>query len=104
MVEYRSDPMGRHLHPIVREARLHVSPHLRHRSLDRDRGEKRAAYARARVPVYWIINLIDRQVEVYSGPSASGYRSSQVYKTGQDVPVVIAGIPVGRLAAGDVLP
>ena len=36
-------------------------------TLARDRGEKRAAYARGRISVYWIINLVDRQVEVYSG-------------------------------------
>ena len=35
MVEYRRDPMARHLDPIAREARLHVSAYLRHRSLDR---------------------------------------------------------------------
>jgi Uma2 family endonuclease len=25
-----------------------------------DRGKKRTAYARARIPVYWIVNLVDR--------------------------------------------
>ena len=38
-------------------------------TLARDRGEKRAAYARGRIPLYWIVNLIDRQVNVYSGPT-----------------------------------
>ncbi len=46
------------------------------RTLARDRGKKRAASARGRIPVYWIINLVDRQVEVYSGPRAGGYRAS----------------------------
>ncbi len=74
-------------------------------TLARDRGEKRAAYARGRIPIYWIINLIDRQVEVYSGPSARGYRTSRVYKSGQEIPVVIVGtkirpVPVdNRIAA-----
>jgi Uma2 family endonuclease len=74
------------------------------RTLARDRGEKRAAYARGRIPVYWIINLIDRQVEVYSRPSARGYRSSRVYKPGEDIPVVIAGSEAGRIAVADILP
>jgi Uma2 family endonuclease len=73
-------------------------------TLPRDRGEKRAAYARGRIPVYWIINLVDRQVEVYSRPGARGYRSSRVYKPGQTIPVVIAGRRVGRIAVADILP
>lgn len=73
-------------------------------SLERDRGPKRLAYARGRIPVYWIINLIERQVEVYSAPGPRGYRSSEVYRPGQDVPVVIAGKPAGWVAVNAVLP
>jgi Uma2 family endonuclease len=73
-------------------------------TLDRDRGEKKAAYARARIPVYWVINLVDRQVEVYSDPARGRYRSTQVYQPGQDVPVVIAGSQVGQIAVKDILP
>jgi Uma2 family endonuclease len=74
------------------------------RTLARDRGEKRSAYARGRIPVYWIINLIDRQVEVYSGPGARGYRTSRIYKPGQEIPVVIAGTKVGRIPVDSVQP
>jgi Uma2 family endonuclease len=73
-------------------------------TLPYDRGEKGMAYARGRIPVYWIINLIDRQVEVYSRPSARGYRSRRVYKPGQEIPVVIAGAEVGRIAVAAILP
>ncbi len=38
-------------------------------SLAWDRGAKLAAFARAGVSVYWIVNLIDRQVEVTLIPS-----------------------------------
>lgn len=41
-------------------------------SLDRDRGEKLLAYARGGVPVYWIVNLVDRQIEVHTGPTPPG--------------------------------
>jgi Uma2 family endonuclease len=73
-------------------------------SLDLDQGPKRGVYARAGIPGYWIVNLVDRQVEVYSRPSARGYRSSRVYKPGEDIPVVIAGSEVGRIAVADILP
>ncbi len=68
-------------------------------TLDRDRGEKKA-YARGRIPIYWIINL----VEVYCNPRRGQYRSSQVFKPGQDVPIVIDGVEVGRIAVTDLLP
>jgi Uma2 family endonuclease len=74
------------------------------RSLPIDRGPKRAAYARAIVPVYWIVNLNDRQVEVYSDPSADGYRSAEVFGPGEAVPVMIAGIEAGRIKVSDILP
>ena len=43
-------------------------------SLSQDRGKKLSAYAKAGIPVYWIVNLVDRQVEVYSNPGPNGYR------------------------------
>jgi Uma2 family endonuclease len=43
-------------------------------SLGYDRREKTRLYARAAIPEYWIVNLVDRVVEVHRSPSASGYR------------------------------
>ena len=43
------------------------------------------------IPVYWIVNLVDRQVEVYSRPGRNGYRSQKIYKSGEEVPVTIGG-------------
>ena len=74
-------------------------------TLPQDRGLKLAAYARDGIPVYWIVNLVDRQVEVYTRPTKSGrYRSCQDYKPGQQVPVVIAGQPLPPIAVDDILP
>jgi Uma2 family endonuclease len=73
-------------------------------TLDRDQGEKLSAYASGGIPVYWIVNLIDRQVEVYSGPSKSGYQSRQIFGPGHEVAVVIVGNEIGRIAVVDILP
>ncbi len=73
-------------------------------SLDRDRGPKRDAFARGRIPTYWIINLVDRQVEVHFDPRRGDYRSIEVYRPGQDVPLTIDGVEVGRIAVNDLLP
>ena len=76
-------------------------------SLARDR-IKAGIYARARIPVYWIVNLVDRQVEVYTDPTGPDadprYRQRQDYRMGDHVPVVIDGREVGRIAVADILP
>jgi Uma2 family endonuclease len=61
-------------------------------------------YGSAGVSSYWIINLVDRQVEVYSDPFPGGYRSRLDHKPGQVVPVVVDGKPVGTIAVDDLLP
>jgi Uma2 family endonuclease len=73
-------------------------------TLDRDQGPKLSAYAKTGIPVYWIVNLVDNQVEVYSNPGPGGYKSRQDFKPGQDVPVVIDGAEVGRIAVAAILP
>ena len=37
-------------------------------TLDRDQGEKLLAYAQGGIAVYWIVNLVEGKIEVYSGP------------------------------------
>ena len=73
-----------------------------------DRSHKWRSYAAAGIPVYWIINLKKRQVEVYRDPAGAGagaeYRTSEVYGEDAAAPVVIAGVEVGRVAARDILP
>jgi Uma2 family endonuclease len=73
-------------------------------TLDRDRGKKLSAYARGGIPVYWIVNLADSQIEVYADPGQGGYQSLVIYKPGQQVPVVIDGQLLGTIAVADILP
>jgi Uma2 family endonuclease len=73
-------------------------------TLAHDQGPKLLAYARGAIPVYSIINLVDNRVEVYTNPSLDGYQSRVDFKPGQDVPVVIDGVAIGRIAVTAVLP
>lgn len=73
-------------------------------TLDLDRCQKRAAYATAGIPIYWIVNLVERQVEVYTVPGPGAYQSRMDYKPGQAVPVVIGGQHLGEIAVDDILP
>jgi Uma2 family endonuclease len=61
-------------------------------------------YGAARIHVYWIVNLVDYHVEVYSDPAPHGYLSSVFLKPGQTIPLVIDGTEVGQIAVDDVLP
>ncbi len=54
-------------------------------SLDYDRGEKLELYAQAGIADYWIVNLIDRYIEVYREPEGNGYRSVQTFRGEEDV-------------------
>jgi Uma2 family endonuclease len=69
-----------------------------------DRSGKGRLYARSGIPVYWIINVVDRQIEVYTNPDAIGYHTRTDYKPGDTVPVTLDGNAVGTIAVGDLLP
>jgi hypothetical protein len=73
-------------------------------TLDQDRGQKGPAYARIGIPLYWIINLANRHVEVYAGPGLGGYPPPTVYTPGQSIPVWIDGRQLDELAVNDILP
>jgi Uma2 family endonuclease len=95
-----------HSHPGPEDVGLLVE--VADTSLDRDRRWKQRIYAAARIPIYWIVNLIDRQVEVFSQPSGAAeraeYAECRIYRDGDQIAVVLDGAETGRIAVGDLLP
>ena len=77
-------------------------------SLRFDQQDKKRVYARAGIPIYWIINLIDRQVEIYSDPITDHepptYRQQTIYTEKDQFPVEIDGKTVGHIQTADILP
>jgi Uma2 family endonuclease len=76
-------------------------------SLNTDQVDKLALYAQAKISQYWIVNLVDNQVEVYTNPrggKSPSYRDSKQFKAGEVIPLVIAGKHVGDIAVDEVLP
>ena len=73
-----------------------------------DRADKGRIYARAGIAVYWIINLIDRQVEVYSSPSSSSavptYGQRIDYGAGDQLPLILDGGIVTNILVRELLP
>lgn len=93
-------------HPLVADVGLLIE--VADSSLLRDQRDKTRIYARAGVPVYWIINLVDRRVEVYTQPSgptaAPSYAAAVAYQPGDDVPLVLDGNTVASVPVADLLP
>ena len=54
-------------------------------TLETDRRVKSPLYAKAGIPEYWIINIPDKQIEVYRNPKEEKYTTKKVYKKSQKV-------------------
>ncbi len=98
------DYLGRK--PSVRDTALVIE--VADSSLAIDSGDVLRTYAVEGFPVYWIVNIPNRRVEVYGGPSGPsdrpGYRTCRHFGPGERVPVVLDGREVGTVAVDDFLP
>jgi Uma2 family endonuclease len=76
-------------------------------SLHLDETSGLRSYARASVPIYWIVNLVDRRVQVYTGPTGPTdeptFGQRRDYAVSDEVPVILDGHEVGRIAVRDLL-
>jgi len=77
-------------------------------SLSQDRKWKKRIYARASVSAYWIVNLVDRQIEIYTKPSGPAekpdFGDSRIVPESGEVAVVIDCKVVGQLKVSDIMP
>jgi len=78
-------------------------------SLQFDREHKGSLYARAGLRDYWILNLVDRVLEVYREPvpdatASFGWRYATVDRFGPDAFVSPLPAPAARIAISDLLP
>jgi Uma2 family endonuclease len=73
-------------------------------SLAFDQTDKLRIYASAGIPAYWIVNLIDRRLEVYSDPDSGGYRTRIDLGPSDTASVLIDGKQTGRIVVADLLP
>ncbi len=76
-------------------------------SLRKDR-KGLARYSWTNIPVVWIVNLNEQTVEVYSRPTGPGefskYQEMTTYGPDDEIPAVIDGHEVGKVAVKDFLP
>jgi Putative restriction endonuclease len=72
-------------------------------TLDRDRTLKQTIYARAGIATYWIVNLVDRQLEVYTKPAPKGFQSKLIFSKGS-IDVLLEGQKIGALVIDALFP
>jgi len=89
-------------HPVPGEIALLVE--VADSSLARDRGEKRDIYARAGIAFYWIVNLVDRQLEVYANPVGGVYPAPMVLDEPESVELFIDGQTFGPIPVAAMFP
>jgi hypothetical protein len=74
--------------------------------LAENRRYRLALYAENKIAVYWIVNLVDGVVEVYTQPKGGkkpGYKAKADYAAGDGVPVVLGGKPVGTIPVSEII-
>lgn len=71
-------------------------------TLRRDQGPKRDAYARNGIAEYWIVNLLDRRLEVHRRPARGVYTETRLLYPGDAVSPL--GHPDAAIPVSDLLP
>jgi Uma2 family endonuclease len=77
-------------------------------TLSFDRSQKAREYAASGIREYWIVNLVDRQIEVHRYPQASAtgpeYRIREVNTSTATIKLEIEGNQPSELQVSDLLP
>jgi Uma2 family endonuclease len=72
-------------------------------SLSIDRQLKKLIYATEQIETYWIVNIVDKQIEVYTQPLLGEYQKKSVYRVGETCPVSLDGVIVGTIDVGQLM-
>jgi Uma2 family endonuclease len=95
-------PLSRYMSQHPRPEDIGLVVEVADTSLDKDRDDKGPIYAAAGLPYYWIVNIVEQTVEVYSDPAAGEYRSRTDYALGQAFPLILDGQQLGTILVRDI--
>jgi hypothetical protein len=106
-ISVASGPLSKYRRRAPRARDLGLLVEVTDTTYRKDRGWKWEKYAGSKVPVYWIVNIPERRVEVYSSPIGQGesaqYRDCTTHGADQEVPVIIDGQELGRIKVSDIV-
>jgi Uma2 family endonuclease len=101
-------PDNRYVDHHPREAEIGLIVEVSDSTLDDDRDVKGPIYAAAGIPVYWIINVKAREIEVYTDPTGAStrpaYRNRHDYRIGETVPVAIFDKTFAPIVVAEIFP
>lgn len=93
-------------HPYADEVALVVE--VADTTLQRDRTSKKRLYARAGIAIYWIINLPERKIEVYTKPLSNAevpdYQEQQDFFLDDSIPVIIHNQIIAEISVQTLFP
>ncbi|BDI34534.1 hypothetical protein CCAX7_65850 [Capsulimonas corticalis] len=87
-------------HPNQHDIQLIVE--ISDSTLTYDRTIKARLYSDAHIPEYWIVNLVDTQIEVYRQPTETGYVEITAHRAGDSVEPLLT--PGRSIAVDEILP
>jgi Uma2 family endonuclease len=73
-------------------------------SLSFDRTRKAPLYAQAGIPEYWILNLLERVLEVYRNPDQANGEYREITRSGENDTVSPLAAPAASIAIRDLQP
>lgn len=77
-------------------------------TINRDQGTKKRTYAKNGIVEYWVVNLIEARIEVYSAPISTTqfptYQYQANYNVQDRVPVALEDKKIGEILVSDILP
>jgi hypothetical protein len=68
-----------------------------------DRRYKGKLYAKEKVPEFWLINLVQRKVEVFTRPRAGKYQKKVEFTEKECVPLVLDGVKVADIPVSEIM-
>ncbi len=86
-------------HPTAQDIYLLIE--VSDTTLNYDRTHKLPIYAESGIAEYWIVNLLDNQIEVYRKPSGKIYQSIETFTKGQTLTIEL--LPNVTIAVDDLL-
>jgi Uma2 family endonuclease len=90
------------VHPVPADVLLVME--VSHSTFPRDSTLKLSIYAAAKLPEYWLIDLVAGEVVVYTQPKGGkkpGFRGRVVYDKASEIPLVLGGKNVGSIRVAE---
>jgi hypothetical protein len=68
-----------------------------------DRRYKGDLYAQEKIAEFWLINVVERKIEVYTKPRAGTYQKKVEYTAKQIVPLVLDGVKIADIPVSELI-